>query len=255
MNGNPAAGPRFLWRGLRMLGEPCIRLYVIIPLLLNLVIFGALIGLGLARFGIWIDELLHLLPGWLDFLRWLLWPISVALLLLVAGYLFSAAANFIAAPFNGLLAEQVEARLTGQPAPAVGVLGLLADTPRILGKELRKLFYYLPRALLVLILSLLPPLYPVAPVLWFALGAWMMALQYCDYPMDNHRWPLAAVKRAIGGGERLTSLGFGAAVMAGTLVPLLNLLIMPAAVCGATLYWVERLRPGAAPAAGRDNTG
>jgi CysZ protein len=29
------------------------------------------------------------------------------------------------------------------------------------------------------------------------------------------------------------------------MVPLLNLFIMPAAVCGATLYWVERLKPAA----------
>jgi CysZ protein len=45
--------------------------------------------------------------------------------------------------------------------------------------------------------------------------------------------------------ERLTTYGFGAAVMLGSMVPLLNLVIMPAAVCGATLYWTERLRPTA----------
>jgi CysZ protein len=68
----------------------------------------------------------------------------------------------------------------------------------------------------------------------------MMALQYGDYPMDNHRYSLAQVKRELRR-EPLTSLGFGAAVMLGSMVPVLNFLIMPAAVCGATIYWVERL--------------
>ena len=81
---------------------------------------------------------------------------------------------------------------------------------------------------------------PAAPVLWFGLGTWMMALQYGDYPMDNHRYSLAQVKRELRR-EPLTSLGFGAAVMLGSMVPVLNFLIMPAAVCGATIYWVERL--------------
>jgi len=243
MSGNPVIGAHYLWRGLRLLGQPGLRLYVLIPLLFNLVIFGFLLGMSLAQFREWIDQLLALLPAWLDFLRWLLWPIAVLLLLVVAAYLFNMVANLIAAPFNGLLAEKVEARLTGTPAPDTGALALLADTPRMIGKELRKLLYYLPRALLVLILSLLPPLYPFAPFLWFGLGAWMMALQYCDYPMDNHHWSLDAVKRSLAG-DRLTSLGFGAAVMAATLVPVLNFLVMPAAVCGATIYWVERLREG-----------
>lgn len=254
MIANPLLGPGYLWRGMQMLGRPGLRRYVLVPLLLNLVIFGFLIGLSLAQFRDWIEQLLGLLPTWLDFLRWLLWPIAVLLLLVVAAYLFSVVANFIAAPFNGLLAERAEALLTGRPAPDTGFLGLVADTPRVLGKELRKLLYYLPRALLVLIASLLPPLYPFAPLLWFALGAWMMALQYCDYPMDNHRWPLARVKRTLAG-DRLTSLGFGAAVMACTVVPLLNLLVMPAAVCGATLYWIERLRPEVNPSNRLHNDG
>jgi CysZ protein len=80
----------------------------------------------------------------------------------------------------------------------------------------------------------------VAPLLWFALGTWMLALEYFDYPMDNHRYSLAQVRERMGQAP-LTALGFGAATLAGTMVPLLNLLIMPAAVCGATLYWVEQL--------------
>lgn len=240
--GNPAAGARYLLRGFALLRRPGLRRYVAVPLLLNLTVFGVLIGFSLSQFGDWINLLLAQLPGWLDFLRWVLWPLAVLLLLVAAMLLFSTVANVIAAPFNGLLAEKVEALLTGEQPADGGLAAALKSAPRSIGKEIRKLFYYLPRALLVLALSLLPPLYPVAPLLWFALGAWMLALGYCDYPMDNHGYSLQRVRRTLDG-ERLTSFGFGAAAMFGTMVPVLNFLIMPAAVCGATLYWVERLRP------------
>ena len=59
---------------------------------------------------------------------------------------FSTIANWIAAPFNGLLAEQLEARLTGATPPDTGVLGIMKDVPRIMKREWQKLAWYLPRA-------------------------------------------------------------------------------------------------------------
>jgi CysZ protein len=49
--------------------------------------------------------------------------VAVISVLLVFGYFFSTIANWIAAPFNGLLAEQLEARLTGATPPDTGVWG------------------------------------------------------------------------------------------------------------------------------------
>ncbi|MOA52168.1 putative sulfate transport protein CysZ [compost metagenome] len=39
--------------------------------------------------------------------------------------------------------------------------------------------------------------------------------------------------------KRWQSLGFGAATYAALLVPGLNILLMPAAVAGATVFWVR----------------
>lgn len=237
--GNPLRGARYLRRGFALMWQPGIRPFVLVPLLINTVIFAFLLGIGFAQFEQWIDALIAALPDWLHFLRWLLWPISLALLLVVGAYAFGIVANLLGSPFNGLLAEKIESRLTGVVEADGGLGAALRDVPRSLLKELSKLASYLPLALLVFILSLL--FYPAAPVLWFGLGTWMMALQYGDYPMDNHRYSLAQVKSELRR-EPLTSLGFGAAVMLGSMVPVLNFLIMPAAVCGATIYWVERLQ-------------
>lgn len=247
MRGNPGAGALYLWRGFGLLGRPELRRYVAIPLTLNLMIFGALLGAGWEVIENLTHRLVALLPDWLQFLQWILWPLAALLVLVAAAYLCSACANIVASPFNALLAEKAEALLTATAPPSAadgGMLAALADAPRSIVKELRKILFYLPRALVIFALSLLPPLYPVAPLMWFGLGAWMLALEYCDYPMDNHRYTLLEVRTRLAS-ERLTTYGFGAAAMLGSMVPLLNLIIMPAAVCGATLYWTERLRPAA----------
>lgn len=238
-------GTTYLIRGFKMLGQPGIRLFVIIPLIINCLIFALFISLGVSYFSHWIDQLMAWLPAWewLDFLRWLLWPLVITLLLSITTYAFSMAANFIAAPFNGLLAEKVEELISGKEVNAnETVIDAIKDAPRSIGKEVQKLVYYFPRALLASILSLVfmfifPPL---VTIIWFVLGAWMMAIQYCDYPMDNHRMSLAQV-RALIGTTKLNSFGFGAAVMFGTMIPVVNFIVMPAAVCGATIYWVEML--------------
>lgn len=132
---------------------------------------------------VWIPTLMSYVPDWLQWLSYLLWPLAVISVLLVFGYFFSTIANWIAAPFNGLLAEQLEARLTGATPPDTGIFGIMKDVPRIMKREWQKFAWYLPRAIVLLILYFIPGIgQTVAPVLWFLFSARMLAIQYCDYP-------------------------------------------------------------------------
>ena len=110
--------------------------------------------------------------------------------------------------------------------------------PRTMGREMRKLAYFLPRAIGLLILSFIPVVNLVAAPLWLLFGVWMMAVQYIDYPADNNKmsWQdmLAWLRE-----KRWQSLSFGGITYAALLVPGLNILMMPAAVAGATLFWVR----------------
>ena len=242
MNGNPITGFNYLLQGFRLITRPGLRLFVLIPLLINIVIFALLIGATINQFGDWIEAAIDWLPAFLDFLRWILWPLAVILILTVVMYSFSIVANLIASPFNGLLAEKTEELLSGEEVAGFETIGqALLSFPKSIAREIAKLLYYIPWALLVLILSFIPVINVAAPVLWFLLGAWMMAVEYCDYPVDNNKKRFSSMKKAIGV-NRLTSAGFGAGVMAGTMIPILNLVIMPAAVCGATAYWVRELK-------------
>lgn len=108
-------------------------------------------------------------------------------------------------------------------------------------RELVRLGYYLPRALLILVLSFIPVINIAAPVLWFVFASWMMVIQYCDYAFDNHKISFPDMKNRLGK-DRLFNLPFGALVSLLTMIPIINLFIMPAAVCGATAMWVDRYR-------------
>lgn len=238
MQGNVARGAGYLTRGARLLKHPSLRPFVIIPLVINIVIFGSLLTLGFSYISDLMDTMLANIPGWLSFIKWILWPLIVITVSLISGYLFTTVALIIASPFNALLAEKAEELITGQPVDSLEGFGAaLASIPRSVVRELLKLLYYIPMALLVLLLSFIPG---VGAAAWLLLGAWMMSIQFVDYPMDNHQLSFAEVKRACRS-RRLSSLGFGGVVALCTGIPLVNFFVVPAAVVGATLLWCEEL--------------
>ncbi|MBP0047163.1 sulfate transporter CysZ [Marinobacterium sp. AK62] len=238
MKGNPVHGASYLLRGAAMLPQPGLRRFVLVPLLVNVLLFVGAIWLLIEQFSVWVDYWLSFVPDWLDFLYWLFWPLFALVVMVGVYYGFSIVANLIAAPFNGFLSEKVERQLRGDPITDEGWMAVLAMIPRALQRELHKLAYYLPRFLVILVLTFIPFITPLAPLLWFLFGAWMMSIQYCDYPMDNNRVSFRQMKELLKA-RRVTSVGFGALVQLGMLIPVVNLIVMPAAVIGATLYWVE----------------
>jgi CysZ protein len=171
-----------------------------------------------------------------------LWPLFAITLVLIIFYTFTVIANLIASPFNGLLAEKVELYLGGElPNQPTGARQMVKDVVPALLSELRKLLYFLLRAIPLLILFLIPGLNIAAPFLWMAFSAWFLAVEYGDYPMANHKLAFKQqhnrLKQA-----RFSSLTFGGGLTLMMMVPILNFIAMPAAVAGATLFWHERLR-------------
>lgn len=232
-------GAAYVWRGMGLLNRPGVRRFVIIPLLINILVFAAAIGVSVYYIDAWFD---HWLPRWLEWLRWILWPLFALATLLIVFYSFTLIANVIAAPFNGLLAERIEAEVTGTNPPSFpGWRAFLTNAISAVLNELRKLVYFLVRAVPLLILFFIPGLNLAAPFLWFIFGAWMLALEYADAPMGNYALGFQDGRRLMTQ-HRLLALGFGSAMSLLTLIPVVNFLAMPTGVVGATVMWVERLR-------------
>lgn len=245
MISNPITGAGYLLQGFKLLTKPGIRIYVAIPLLINMLIFGLLTSLGISYFGTLVNALLPQLPDWLQWLTWLMWLLFAFAALLIAFFSFSVMANLVGAPFNGLLAEAVEHYIGGQESkPDGGWRRVIADIGPSLRHELGKLGYFIGWSIPFLLLFIIPVVQLAAPALWMVFCAWMLAIEYGDYPMSNHGYKPFKIRQNLSG-KRLMSLGFGGAVMLVTMIPIGNFLVMPAAVAGATVYWSEQLKNGA----------
>ncbi|MES9971303.1 MAG: sulfate transporter CysZ [Candidatus Thiodiazotropha sp.] len=239
---NPLAGASYLLRGLGLLNKPGLRPFVLIPLAINIIVFSLLIWLGIDQFEQLMDRFLPDDESWLAWLRWLLWPLFAITLVLIIFYTFTVIANLIASPFNGLLAEKVELYLGGElPNQASGAKQMVKDVVPSLLSELRKLLYFLLRAIPLLILFLIPGINILAPFLWMAFSAWFLAVEYGDYPMANHKLAFKQQHRRLKQ-ARFSSLTFGGGLTLMMMIPILNFVAMPAAVAGATLFWHEQLR-------------
>ncbi len=232
-------GMEYFFSGFSLITQKGLKRFVFIPLLINITLFGG----SLFFLYDWLTQgfayLNDLLPDWLSWLEWLMWPIAILVILFSYSMVFSVITNFIAAPFNGLLSEKVELYLTGQKINDDSLFDTLKDVPRMLGREWTKLWYYLPRAIGFFILLWILPIF--GQILWILFTCWMYSVQYNDYPFDNHKINFNQMKKDLKSKQGL-SYGFGFAVMLLTSIPLVNLIVMPVAVCGATRLWVEHYR-------------
>lgn len=237
---SPVSGAGYLLTGLKLITQAGIRKFVIIPLLINFLIFSILILLGMNYFGGLIDSVMPSLPDWLWWLSWLLWLVFGLATMVIVFYTFSVIANLVAAPFNGLLAEAVAYHLTSQKTSAPGNTGdAIKDLAPAMMAELHKLTYMLMWMIPALFLFVIPGINLFAPFIWAILSAWLLGLEYLDYSLANQGL-LFKQQRQLARGQRFGVLGFGAAVTVATMIPVLNFLVMPAAVAGATAFALNR---------------
>ncbi|MDG4595254.1 MAG: sulfate transporter CysZ [Candidatus Contendobacter sp.] len=245
MSNSFTQGAGYVLTGLRWLPRAGLRGFVAVPLLINTLLFGGGIWWGANRLQRLDQAIQGWLPDWLAWLHWLLWPLFVLTVLVVVFYTFSLIANVIAAPFNGLLAARVERMI--DPAGRVPPRSTEPSWRELLLSplgELRKLLYFVAWAIPPLVLSFVPAVNLVAPVVWAISTAWMLALEYADYPLGNRGMGLKAQRQLLRQ-RPLLALGFGGMTLLLTLIPLLNFLAMPAAVIGATLLWNKELSDSA----------
>jgi CysZ protein len=91
-----------------------------------------------------------------------------------------------------------------------------------------------------LLISIIPVINVIAPLLWLIFGAWAIAMEYLSYPADNRGLDFQRQKQ-LAGNRRISVLSFGLLVNLGLMLPLLNLVMGQAAVIGATLMLQDLL--------------
>lgn len=240
MVGGLFRGAGYFFTGLGMITRPGLRRYIIIPLLINLMLFSLLIVWLSNEFGAMVALYTPKFPEWLSWLGTVVWLLFAALIVVMIFFTFTLVANIIAAPFNSLLAEAAEAQLTGEQGSG-GWGKAVREAPGVMLDAVRKLLFFMLMAIPLLVLFLIPGINLFAPLIWGAFSAWVIALEYLDYPLGNHSLRLKQ-QRTLAGNHRALTFGFGVATLAATLIPFINLLAIPAATLGATTLWVKELR-------------
>jgi CysZ protein len=230
------SGASYFFKGFSLIKQKGIRRFVFIPLLINVVLFSIAFSYVYSELTSYIGRIMTWLPSWLDWLSVIIWPLAVLSILVIFSFLFSSVANWLAAPFNGLLSEKMEAILSGKPTPKGEVFDVIKDVPRTLSREWKKLSYYLPRAIGFFIILCVLPIF--GQIIWFLFISWMMAIQYKDYPFDNHKIPFTQMKDILKQNQGI-SYSFGVTVALFSMIPIVNLVVMPVAICGATALWVD----------------
>ena len=239
----------YLSRAAHMAREKAILPWVQIPALFNLVLFGSLYYLAGTSISEWISSWANTsITGFWSFLEpvvdfligaavFLVWILLLALFASV----FTIAVQLVAAPFMGLLAERTDQRICTAPLPEESVGSMIWRTFK---REIRKTWDWIWRSALVLLVVLIVWLIPgvniFASAIWFLWSGWLLGAQYIDYGADNRQISFTDMKKRLQQ-QRWLVLSFGCIVLALTMIPLVNLLIMPIAVMAGTLIWLEAL--------------
>jgi len=241
-------GANYFLRGLSLITKPGVRRFVIIPLILNIIVFSLLIAYGYQQFGLLLDWLLPDPDSWFNWLRWVLIPVFGIVVAVAVFFLFTIVANFIGAPFNALLADAVEQHLTGgKYESGKGMREVIASVGPTMISELKKILYYLiitsPFLILFFVTLFFPPLNLVVSVAGVLVTAWILSVQYCDYPFDNHEINFSDLRQRLGQ-KRFMTFGFGGAAMLMMAIPFINFIVMPTAVAGATMMALKEFEIG-----------
>ncbi|MCA9574595.1 MAG: EI24 domain-containing protein [Sandaracinaceae bacterium] len=242
------AGFRYPFRGARFvyLQHPGLVRFWIVPILITFLLLTLVFYQLGSHHAEWTDAIWASPEGegvWASVKRGLhaVFDWGLTFLLAAAGVLVVAAlASIIAAPFNDLLSEEVERRVTGVGGPPFTLSALLRDTVRTVRVEVTKLVLYACVMLPLFVLQFLIPV--VGALLYTAFGfvftATYFAVDYVDWPATRRGYGVRR-RAALVRSRFLPMFGFGAGVYLFLLIPIVNLFFMPAAVAGGTLLFLD----------------
>lgn len=233
-----------LMTGLRDVGRgfdfvkrhPSLWKWIVAPSVITLLLLiGAVLGVAALTEPIvtWVTS--HL-PSWLESIAGVILTIVVVIGLSLAALLvFMTVAGMVAGPFNELLSEEVEAKLTGKPSGPFSLVAFLRGAVLGILHGLRRLMVALVGIVLLFALGLIPVIGTIAAAV---IAVWLAgrgaAYDAYDAVLSRRELPyrdkLAYLER-----HRSRTLGLGVAVAGMLLVPGLNLLALGLGAVGATL--------------------
>jgi CysZ protein len=232
-----ASGVRDVQRGLGVLrAHPALWKWVIAPAVITLVLLAALV-LGVLhvsdRLVGWIVA--HL-PSWVAHVASPLVTTMIVIGLSTAVVLvFVPLAGMIAGPFNEMLSEHVEAKLTGLPLTPFSLREFLHGVALSILHGIRRLLAMLVGLIVVFAVGFVPVIGTIAAAV---IAGWLAATATaydCYDAVLARRYLGYRAKLAYLASHRQRTLGLGAAVAVMLVIPGLNLVALGLGAAGATV--------------------
>ncbi|CAM3324978.1 EI24 domain-containing protein [Stackebrandtia soli] len=254
------SGAGYLGRGFGFWGRrPKVMWLGAIPGLLASLLIGAallLLAFNIADLAAWLTSFASdWAEGWRTFMRIVAGIAVFTVSVWLSIVMFTALTLLVGDPFYEAIAARVEEECGGAPTDDRGLLisigHSVADSLRLLGKSL-------VTGLILFAFGMIPVAGPIiALVVGGLVGGWFLSVELVAYAF-NRRGIRYREYRAILAKRRIRSVSFGTGVFLLFLIPLGAIIVMPAAVAGATMMARDILgeptRPGVAPTAAAPST-
>jgi len=228
-----------------LMNHPGLLRFVLIPFLINTLIFSLTVYFGFGFFDGLVAKYIPEGDAW----YWLLlsyavWVLAVLVTVVLVFFSFTVIGNLIASPFNDLLSEKTEKMLTGAQADQAFALRVfLQDTKRVVITELKKISFFIAGMVVLLLFNLIPV---VGGFLYtglaFLLTLFFLVVEYLGYILERKRFTFARQRQYIMA-RKFLMLGFGTGIMAVLAIPFMQFLCIPLGVVGATLLWFDLETP------------
>ncbi len=230
------------FRSVRILRQnPRLILYILIPFLINTLVFSGAVYLGLDFFGSTVVEYIPQGEAWYwSVLYWFLWVVAVLLTAVLVFFTFTVVGNLLASPFNDLLSERTEEFLSGNFNDETFSAGrFLRDALNTVLMEAKKMWIFVVVMILILPLNLLPGVgNSIYTVLAISLTLFFLSFEYLGFVLVRKRQFFREQKSYIFA-RKFLMFGFSCGVMALLAIPLFQLFCIPLAVIGVTRLWCE----------------
>jgi CysZ protein len=232
------AGVMFLLRGLKMyVRSPRLMLLGLIPAFITLVLLVAvLVTLGffigdLASLATWFAD--DWSTGWRDTIRIAAGVTIMGGAVLLSFVAYTALTLVIGEPFYEAISKNVEDRLGGLPGEVD--ISFWRSLPRSIADSAQLLLLTFLCGIPLFFAGFIPVVgETVIPVLGALVGGWFLSHELIGVPFERRGLRMRDRRRMLKQ-RRSLAVGFGAATFVCFLIPFGAVLIMPAAVAGATM--------------------
>jgi CysZ protein len=229
-------------RAARFFGhKPQLLKYLIIPFLINLLVFTITVYFGLDLFQGMFEIYAPSTEIWYGIiLYYLAWTIALLLTTVVVFFSFTVFGNLIASPFNELLSERTEALIVGaQPGECFSLRRFWKDSKSAIIVEIKKITVFVICMLLLFGINFIPGIGSlIYAVLAPALTLFFLVVEYMAFVLMRKQLSFTAQRRYIFK-RPVLMIGFACGIFCLLAIPFVQFFCIPLAVVGATLLWCD----------------